>query len=122
MKIKEVLKIISAPVTVASLCCLTPLVLVAVGASSASFAASLSDNLYGNYKWGFRFVGLVSLAFALAIYFRKSKGICTLDDVKRRRNEIINISALVVIAAIVGYVFFLYVVVHYAGLPFKIWK
>lgn len=122
MKVKELLKVISAPVTVASLCCLTPLVLVAIGVSSASFAASLADNLYGNYKWGFRSLGLVSLAIALAIYFRKSKGICTLDDVKRRRNEIINISAIVVIAAIFAYIFFLYVVVHYAGVPFKIWE
>lgn len=122
MKVKEVLKIISAPVGIASLCCLTPLVLVAVGVSSASFGASLSDNLYGNYKWAFRGVGLASLIFALVIYFRRSRGICTLDEAKRRRNEIFNVLAVVFIAAVLCYIFFLYIVVHYAGLPFNVWK
>ena len=115
-------KIISAPVAIASLCCLTPLVLVAVGISSASFAASLSDNLYGNYKWAFRAAGFASLIFALVLYFRKGKGICNLNEAKRRRNEIINTSLIVLISAIAAYVFFLYVIVHFAGLLFDVWE
>jgi heme exporter protein D len=122
MRIKEVLKVISAPIALASLCCLTPLVLVVIGISSVSFATSLSDNLYGNYKWVFRALGLLGLIISLVIYIRKSKRICTLDEAKRRRNEIINIVSLVFISAVLGYIFFLYVVVHYAGLPFNIWS
>ena len=122
MRIKEVLKVISAPIALASLCCLTPLVLVVIGISSVSFATSLSDNLYGNYKWVFRALGLLGLIVSLFIYIRKSKRICTLDEAKRRRNEIINIVSLVFISAVLGYIFFLYVVVHYAGLPFNIWS
>jgi len=122
MRIKEVLKVISAPIALASLCCLTPLVLVAIGISSVSFATSLSDNLYGNYKWVFRALGLLGLIVSLFIYIRKSKRICTLDEAKRRRNEIINIVSLVFISAVLGYIIFLYVVVHYAGLPFNIWS
>ena len=122
MRIKEVLKVISAPIALASLCCLTPLVLVVIGISSVSFATSLSNNLYGNYKWVFRALGLLGLIISLVIYIRKSKRICTLDEAKRRRNEIINIVSLVFISAVLGYIFFLYVVVHYAGLPFNIWS
>lgn len=122
MRIKEVLKVISAPIALASLCCLTPLVLVVIGILSVSFATSLSDNLYGNYKWVFRALGLLGLIISLVIYIRKSKRICTLDEAKRRRNEIINIVSLVFISAVLGYIFFLYVVVHYAGLPFNIWS
>ena len=67
MKIKELLKIISAPVTFASLCCLTPLVLVALGISTVSFGSSLADSWYGDYKWLFRAIGVLSLVFALSL-------------------------------------------------------
>jgi len=121
MKIKELLKVISAPVTFASLCCLTPLVLVALGISTVSFGTSLADSWYGDYKWLFRAIGVLSLVFALIIYFRKSKNICTLDEAKRRRNEIVNTVLITLIVAIVGYLFFLYVVVHYLGVWLNIW-
>src|SRR3989344_9250444 len=113
-KIKESLKISSIPVVFASLCCLAPIVLVLVGVSTVSFAASLADTFYGDYKWYFRLAGLVSLIVALVIYLRR-KGVCTLDEAKKRRNEIFNIIALSLIAGVVGYIFFLYVVVHYVG-------
>jgi len=122
MRAKEVLKVVSAPVTFASLCCLTPLVLVALGVSTVSFGTSLADSWYGDYKWVFRGIGILSLIFALVLYFRKSKGICTLDEAKRRRNEIINTVLITLIAGIAGYLFFLYVVVHYLGVWLNIWQ
>ncbi|PIQ80128.1 MAG: hypothetical protein COV79_02115, partial [Parcubacteria group bacterium CG11_big_fil_rev_8_21_14_0_20_41_14] len=76
---KEVFKITGIPVFLASLCCVSPLVLFFLGLGSATVAGSLSDVLYGQYKWWFRAVGLLSLALALVFYFRK-KGICTLDQ------------------------------------------
>ena len=120
--IKEVLKLSSIPVVLASLCCLSPIILVLLGISTVSFASSLSDTLYGEYKWVFRSIGLLALLFSLAYYLRRKKGICTIDDVKRRRNEIINYLALTLIAGILGYIFFLYVVVHYIGVWLSLWN
>ncbi|MEX0652151.1 MAG: hypothetical protein WD509_01390 [Candidatus Paceibacterota bacterium] len=122
MKIKELLKVTGLPVVVASLCCLSPLVLVLFGLSTVSFASSLSDTFYGEYKWAFRGVGLLLLVASTLFYFYKQKGVCTLDEAKKRRKEIINTSLLVLIVGVIGYVFFLYVVVHYAGVFAGIWE
>jgi uncharacterized membrane protein len=122
MKIKEIFKLSSIPVVVASLCCLSPLILVSLGLASVSFGASLADTFYGDYKWWFRLAGLLSLLFSLIFYLRRKKGICTIDEVKKRRNEIINIVAVTIIAGVLGYLFFLYVVVHYAGAFLNLWS
>ncbi len=122
MELKKILKISSVPVLVASLCCLSPIILVLLGVSGVAFASSLADTLYGEYKWYFRVAGLLALAAALFFYFRREKGICTIDEAKRRRNEILNTVALVVIGGVVGYVFFLYVVVHYVGVFLGLWQ
>lgn len=121
IKIKELVKISSVPVVLASLCCLSPIILVLLGVSTVSFASSLSDTLYGEYKWIFRGVGLLALFGSLAYYLRRKKGVCTIDDVKRRRNEIINYIALTLVAGVLGYLFFLYVVVHYIGVWLSLW-
>lgn len=120
-KIKEALKISSIPVILASLCCLSPIILVLLGIGTVGFASSLADTLYGVYKWYFRLGGLLALIIALVIYLRRAKGICTIDEVKRRRNEIINIVSISVITAVLGYIFFLYVVLHYVGVGLNIW-
>ena len=122
MNIKDALKVSGIPVIIASLCCLSPVILVAVGVMSVSFATSLSDIFYGTYKWAFRAIGLLGLAVALLVYFRRTVGICTLDEAKKRRNEIINMVALSVVISVLGYLFFLYVVVEYAGKFLKIWE
>ncbi len=121
MKVKDLFKISSLPVVAASLCCLSPVILVLLGLSTVSFASSLADTLYGNYKWVFRAFGLLLFVPALIYYLRRTKGICTIDEAKRRRNEIINIAALSLIAAVLGYLFFLYIVVHYVGVFLKLW-
>lgn len=122
MNLKEIFKIISVPVLIASLCCLSPIILVLAGIGTVGFASSLADTLYGDYKWYFRMAGLLALVLALVLYFRRSKGICTIDEAKRRRNEIINTVAIAIIVGVVGYIFFLYVVVHYIGVFLSIWK
>ena len=119
---REALRISGIPVVLASLCCLSPVILVLLGISSVSFASSLADTLYGEYKWVFRGIGLVALLGSLAYYWYRQKGVCTLDAVKRRRNEIINSLALTLVAGVIGYLFFLYVVVHYLGVWLAIWK
>ena len=120
-KFKEILKISSVPVVIASLCCLSPLILVLIGVSTVSFASSLADTFYGEYKWWFRGVGLLALGGALYAYLTRTKGICTLDEVKRRRNEIFNYLVLTLIIGVLGYLFFLYVVVHYLGAWLGLW-
>lgn len=118
---KEASKISALPVVFASLCCLSPVILVLLGLSTVSFASSLANTLYGDYAWYFRGAGLVLLAIAILYYLRRTKGICTLDDANKRWNEILNIVLISLIAAVVGYVFFLYVVVHYIGVFLKLW-
>ncbi len=120
--IKDIFKITALPVVFASLCCLSPVIFVLLGVSSVAAAASLSDLLYGTYKWVFRGIGLFTLAVALVVYFRKSKNICTLDQVKRQKNQIMNTIALALIVGVLGYVFFLYVVVHYIGAWLQLWE
>ncbi len=122
MKFKDILKVSSIPVFLASLCCLSPVILVLLGVASASFASSLADTLYGDYKWIFRAVGLGALLGAFYYYLTRKQGICTIDEVVRRRNEIINYLALTCIVAILGYLFFLYVVVHYVGKWLSLWS
>ncbi len=122
MKFKEIIKISSWPVLLASLCCLSPVILVLLGISTVSFASSLADTLYGDYKWIFRGVGLLALLGSLTYYLRRQKGICTIDDAVRRRNEILNYLALTLIAGALGYLFFLYVVVHYVGVWLSLWQ
>ncbi len=121
-KLQEIVKMSGIPVLLASLCCLSPVILVLLGISSVSFASSLADTLYGEYKWVFRAIGLVALLGSLAYYLYRQKGVCSLDAVKRRRNEIINYIALTVAVGVFGYLFFLYVVVHYIGVWLSIWK
>lgn len=120
-KLKEIFKISSVPVILASLCCLSPVILVLIGVSTVSFASSLADTLYGDYKWIFRGIGLLTLLGALYFYITRSKGICTIDEAKRRRNEILNYLALTLVAGVLGYLFFLYVVVHYIGVWLNLW-
>ncbi len=120
--LKSILKITGIPVLVASLCCLTPVVLVLFGLGSVSLAASLADTLYDTYKWIFRIAGLVLLGLSLIWYFRSEKGICTLDEAKKRRNEILNIVGITLVVGVVGYVLWLYVIVEYVGKLLHIWS
>lgn len=102
------------------LCCVTPVVAVMIGLASVSTAAAFGNILYGDYRWAFRLFGVAVLAAALVRYFRK-QGVCTLDQVKRRRNWVINVTLLALAGSATVYVFWTYVVVHYwgiaAGLP-----
>lgn len=120
--LKSILKITGIPVVVASLCCLTPVVIVLFGLGSVSLAASLANTLYGIYAWVFRIAGLALLGLSLVWYLRREKGICTLDEAKRRRNEILNVIGITLTVGVVGYFLWLYVVVEYAGKLLHIWS
>lgn len=121
MQLKEIFKVASLPVLFASMCCLSPIILVLLGVSTVTFAASLTDVLYGQYKWAFRLFGLLLLAGSIGFYLRR-QGVCTLDQAKRERNRIINLVLSTLVVGVLGYLFFLYVVVHYVGVWLKIWE
>jgi hypothetical protein len=96
------------------LCCITPLVLVLFGLASISTAVSVDNTLSGKYIWVFRSIGLLLLAAALVVYFRR-RGICTLDAARRQRNRILNAVLLALLFAIGGYLGFEYVLLGYWG-------
>lgn len=118
---RDLLKVSSIPVFIASLCCLSPIILLSLGVVSVSVAGELADVFYGTYKWVFRAVGLAALIIAFTFYIRR-QGVCTLDDVKKRRNEVLNKLALVLITGVLGYILFLYVIVEYVGKFLHVWK
>ncbi len=120
MNLKDILKITSIPIFLASLCCLAPVVLVFLGISSVAYGASLAGLLDGKYKIEFLSIGTIALVISLVIYFRK-KGVCTLDQAKRHRNEIINKVSLVLIATVVGYVLFFNVFLGIIGTWLGLW-
>ena len=122
IKLKELFKVTGLPVVIASLCCLSPVIFVLLGLSTVSFASSLADTFYGEYKWVFRGAGLLFLMAATFFYLRRQKGICTIDEAKKRHREIINTVLLVLIIGILSYIFFLYIVVHYIGVFLGIWN
>jgi cell division protein FtsW (lipid II flippase) len=119
--IVDALKISSIPVFIASLCCLAPIVLVTLGISTVTFAASLSSTLYGEYRWLFIGTGIISLIVSLVFYFRK-RGICTIDQAKKRRNEIINKVLIVGIVALIGYHLFFNIFLTYLGKILGLWS
>lgn len=121
MKLKELFNLTGLPVFIASLCCLAPIILVLFGLSSITFAISLTNLLDGQYRWAFVLAGLISLVTSLVIYFRK-RGICTLDQVVRSKNEIINKVVIALIVSIVGYILFFDIFLGYIGRVLKIWQ
>jgi NADH:ubiquinone oxidoreductase subunit 6 (subunit J) len=100
---------------IGGLCCVTPVALVLLGLASLSVAADLGNVLYGDYRWAFRLAAVAFLGLALWVYFRK-RGICTLDQARRQRNQIINTTLVVLIAAVGMYIFWTYLAVHYWGI------
>ncbi len=118
--LSDLFKITGLPILFASLCCLAPVVLVALGLSTVGFAAALGGTLDGKYKIVFLGGGVILLIISLVIYFR-GKGICTLDQAKRHRNEIINKILIAIIATIIGYVLFFNIFLGIVGTQLGLW-
>ncbi|SRR5258708_395522 len=121
MYIKDIKNVLGIPILIASLCCFAPIILVLVGLSTLSFAVSLAHILDGTYQWLFDLFGIIAFTFSLFLYFRK-RGICTIDAVKRHRNEIVNKILLFFIIGVVLYFLFFYVFLNEVGKYLHIWQ
>ena len=118
---KRLFRITGIPVLIASMCCLSPLIFLALGVITLGEATALADSFYGQYAWAFRLVGLALLALALGWHFWRG-GVCSLSAAKRNRTRIINTILLALVVSVAAYLFFLYVVVHYVGVFAGVWE
>ena len=114
-------KIIPVGAVFAGLCCFAPVVLVLFGLSSVAFAASLSDTLYGTYKWAFRGMGLLFLILSLYWYIYKKEKVCTIGEFKKKKRKILNLVLITLISGILAYIVWLYVIVEWMGKALGIW-
>ena len=121
MKKKDIFRVSAIPALIASLCCLSPVILLSLGVVSVSVAGELADTLYGDYKWWFRGAGLLALLVFVVSYLKRKRNICTLDEAKKRRNEVINVFALALIGGVLLYIVFLYGVVEIVGKVLSVW-
>ena len=120
MRIRELLQVAGVPAVIASLCCLSPIILFSLGVVSLSVASELADVFYGEYMWVFRGAGIIALIIFVVFYLRKQK-VCTFDDAVRRRNEVVNIVLFTFFAGVLLYIVFLYGVVEIVGKVLGLW-
>src|SRR3989344_1860743 len=108
-------KTIPAASFIGGLCCFSPLILVLLGLTSVSFAASFADTLYGQYKWIFRSAAILFLLLALGWHIYKKEKLCSLEQLKRQRRKVLNLVLSAISLGVIGYVIWLYVIVEIAG-------
>ena len=119
--LRSLWKIIASSTLIASMCCLPSVVLVMFGLATVSTGAVISDTLYwgdDGYAWFRPLMGIIALASVvtgLVFYFR-NQGICSLDQAKRERRKIINISLLVLAVTYISYMLFNYVILTEIGI------
>ena len=122
---KSALRLSGLFALIGGLCCLTPIVMILLGLATISAANSLGNILYGAYRWHFRAAAIACFVAALVIYFRK-QGVCTLDEARRQRNRIVNLSVLALTLGVGFYIFWTYIVLHYwgiaVGLPWAVYN
>ena len=121
---KTLWKWISSSAFLASMCCFPSVVLVMFGLASASTAAALSDRLYwGPFRKWLLLATFIFLSYGLTRYFRQ-QGVCTLDDAKREKKKVINVSLFTFGMFLVVYTIWNYIILDLLGIAFGIdaWK
>lgn len=83
-------------------CCVSPVFLALLGIVSVSSAVALAYNLYGNYAWYFRIVGLVILGIAFYYYLKKKRQ-CSIRGAYKNRGLIVGSLIIFVVTYIVIY-------------------
>lgn len=90
----------------ASLCCTTPILIVALGLGSIGFALGFTK-----YRPFFIILGIVFLTFTLYRYIKKKEGCCTVGSVKKNLSTIVT----AIIVAIIIWALLLYVIAPFLG-------
>lgn len=90
----------------ASLCCTTPILIIALGLGSIGFALGFTK-----YRPFFIILGIVFLTFALYRYIKKKEGSCTVGSVKKNLSTIVT----AIIVAIIIWALLLYVIAPFLG-------
>jgi hypothetical protein len=119
MRVLEALRLGLPAAIVASLCCLSPLVLVLFGAGLSSFGVRVFTQTLGPYEWMFFLAGVLLLAASTWLHLR-GKGVCTLSQARARRNEVLNTLLLVSIVSLITFLA-LYGVVGAFGQRLGLW-
>lgn len=107
---------------IAGLCCFSPLVLFLAGLSTASFAGSLADIFYYQYKWYFRLAGIIFLAWSFFLWYKQKAKTCNIDEKKRLRKKMTNLFLISIIVFILAYIIWLYVIVEFLGIKLGLWQ
>jgi len=127
---KSLWKTIGLGAFTASMCCFPSLIWVLFAGSSAIVAADqLSNDLYYGIARPIVYaIAIAMVGSGLVIHFR-SRGVCTIDQVKKDRRRIINTTLAVLTATFVIYFIWNYIILEligiYLGLPWAdsaIWK
>lgn len=119
--LKKALKWSLMGALIASLCCLSPLILFLIGLATASLAGSLANTFYYQYKWYFRLAGLVFLIGAFLVWYYQRTKTCSLDEKRRLRRKLLNLFLLSLVVFILVYVVWLYGVVEFLGIKLGLW-
>ena len=99
----------------ASMCCFPSVLLVGLGLMTVSAGDSLSNDLYfGPARWILYGLTIILLAMGLYRHFQ-NQGICTIDQAKRERRKIANISLLVLMSTYAIYLIWNYVILELLG-------
>ena len=106
MVLKESLKTGVAAGFLGSLCCTTPVVIVALGLGSIGFALSFTK-----YRPFFVILGLVFVSFALYRQIKMKHGTCSISTVKKSWPVIV----VALITAFIIWVLLIYVIAPFLG-------
>ena len=100
----------------ASMCCFPSVLLVGLGLMTISAGDALSNDLYfGPARWALYGLTLIVLGIGITRHFR-NQGICSLDEAKRERKRITNISLVVLISTLMIYLIWNYVILELIGI------
>ena len=99
----------------ASMCCFPSVLLVGLGLMTVSAGDALSNDLYfGPARWILYGLTIVLLSMGLYRHFQ-NQGICTIEQAKRERRKIGNITMLVLISTYAIYLIWNYVILELVG-------
>ena len=73
-------------------CCVSPVILVLIGAATAAEAVTLGDTLYYDYGWYFRPAGFLIAALAVFLFLR-GRGVCNVRGAYQYRRMLIVLVA-----------------------------